>query len=473
MKTQVEELPDNRVRLVVEVPAGDVDHALDHALTDLGRGVRVPGFRKGKAPKPILIQRLGRAAVIQEALDGHLGSWYSRAVAVSGIDPVDRPTIDWEDEPSEGAPFNFSAEVEVKPPPEVSGYKGLEVQRDEPPVPTEAIDAELERLRLSVAQLNPVEREARPGDFVVIDFTGSLDGTEFEGGKGTDYGIELGSGRLVADLERGLEGMRTGESREIDVTFPDDYPAENLAGRTAQFAVTVKDVKERLLPELDDEFARQASEFDTLAELREDITRRITEAVEAETQMRFRGMALDALAGNLTSEVPATFVQSRMQEMARGMADTLRSRGFTLQDYLQATGQSGEQVIEAMRPQAEDAVRKDLVLEAVANAENIEVSDERLEEWVREQAANSGEDADGAVERLLGDPATRTALRTDLRLQKALDVVVENAKPITAEQAQARAALWTPEKESAEKPETQMIWTPGSGPEPAREKETQ
>jgi trigger factor len=472
MKTQVEELSENRVRLVVEVPAGDVDHAIEHALSDLGRSVRVPGFRKGKAPTPLILQRVGREAVIEEALTGHLSGWYSRAVAVAGIDPVDRPSIDWEAEPSQGQPFAFTADVEVKQPPEVKAYKGLEAPRPEPPPAEEAVDAELERLRLSVAQLNPVERAAQAGDFVVIDFVGRLDGEAFDGGAGSDYGVELGAGRLVPDLERGIEGMRAGDERAVEVTFPADYPAEAIAGRTAVFDVTVKDVKERLLPPLDDDFARQASEFDTLAELRDDITRRVTEAVEAQAGMRFRAAVLDELGRQLTTPVPESMLQSRLSEMARGMMDTLRSRGFSFDDYLRATGQTSEQVLQAMRPQAEDAVRKDLALEAVANAEEVEIDDARLEEWVREQAAAGGEDADEATGRLLGDAATKTALRIDLRLQKALDIVVEHARAISPEAADARARLWTPEKESESRPTTQTIWTPGSGPEPARDKET-
>src|SRR3954468_6555122 len=187
MKTELQELPENRVRLTVEVPVADVDHAFDHALSDLASSVRVPGFRKGKAPKGLIKQRIGEDALREEALEGHLSGWYQRAVAVSGLAPIGRPTIDWEDAPAEGNEFNFSAEVPVKPPPTVSTYSGLEGVRPPVEVPAEAITSELERLQLSVAELNPVDRPAQEGDFLVIDFTGRVDGTEFEGGKGTDY----------------------------------------------------------------------------------------------------------------------------------------------------------------------------------------------------------------------------------------------------------------------------------------------
>ncbi|HET6849975.1 MAG TPA: trigger factor [Gaiellales bacterium] len=463
MKTQLEELEANRVRLTVEVPAHDVDHAFEHALNDLSQSVRLPGFRKGKAPKGLVMQRIGRDAVIEEALEHHLSGWYRRAVAVSGIDPIDRPTIDWQDEPVEGEVFSFQAEVEVKPKPEVRSYKGMSGVRPPVEVPREAVDQELERLRLTVAELNPVERGAKDGDFVVIDFTGSIDDEPFEGGSGTDYGIELGSGRLISDLEQGLEGMKAGDEKDVPVAFPADYPAEHLAGQAASFHVVMKDVKERLLPDLDDEFAKSVSEFDTLKELEDDITGRFSEALQEESDRVFRSSVLDDLAKQLSTELPEALVRGRMADMTRSMIESLASRGMEMSDYLRLTGQSAEQVVEALRPQAEDAVRKDLVLEAVADAEKIEITDEMVEAFIREQATQGGEDPDELVSRLMEDPATLTALRIDLRLQKALDIVVDNAKEISPEQAEAREKLWTPEKESegaAAKPTT--IWTPGS-----------
>ncbi len=463
MKTQLEELESNRVRLTVEVPAVDVDHAFDHALTDLSKSVRLPGFRKGKAPKTMVMQRVGREAVIEEALEHHLSAWYRKAVAVAGIDPVDRPTIDWESEPQEGAAFSFNAEVEVKGKPEVTSYKGLTGVRPPLDVPRDAIDGELERLRLSVAELTPVERAAQPGDFVVIDFVGSVDGTEFEGGRGTDYGVELGAGRLIEDLERGIEGMKSGEQRDVAVTFPAEYPAEQLAGKPATFAVTVKDVKQRELPELDDEFAKSVSEFDTLAELESDVQARFLEAVSEEGDRVFRSTVLDDLAKQLSTELPEALVRSRMADMMRSMIDSLASRGMEMSDYLRLTGQNADEIVQTLRPQAEDSIAKDLALEAVADAEAIEISDEMIEAFIREQATQGGDDPDEVVSRLMGDAATLTALRIDLRMQKALDIVVDNAKEISPDQAEARDKLWTPEKDSeaaAAKPK--QIWTPGS-----------
>jgi trigger factor len=412
---------------------------------------------------PLVMRQVGRDTVVEEALRDHLSGWYSRAVAVAGIDPIDRPTIDWSDEPLEGVPFAFTAEVEVKPPPEVRSYKGLEGVRVPVEVPQEAVDGEIDRLRTTVAELTAVERGAQDGDFLVIDFEGTMDGAPFEGGAGSQYAVELGTGRLVAELERGLVGMKAGEERDIPLTMPEDYAAEHLAGKEVSFHVKMSDVKERVLPELDDEFAMAVSEFDTLDELRADIHERVREVIEAESERRFRSSVLDALGQELKTPVPDALVQSRLASMTRSFSQTLQARGVALEDYLRVTGMTPEQLVEDMRAQALDLVRKDLALEAVVAAENIEVTDEMVEEWVREQAAEADEDVDGAVERLTGDPAALTALRLDLAAQKALDIVTENAKEITAEQADAKEKLWTPEKESAqESAKSPAIWTPGA-----------
>jgi trigger factor len=409
------------------------------------------------------MRQVGRDTVIEEALRDHLTGWYSRAVAEVGIDPIDRPTIDWTDEPAEGAPFAFTAEVEVKAPPEVKSYKGLDGVKPPVEVPAEAVDGEIERLRLTVAELVAVERGAQDGDFLVIDFEGSMDGKPFEGGAGSQYAVELGAGRLVEELERGLVGMKVGEERDVPLTMPADYAAEHLAGKAVSFHVKMSDVKERVLPELDDEFATSASEFDTLAELRADITERVRAVVEAEAERRFRSSVLDSLGAELTTPVPDALVQSRLQSMTRSLSQTLQQRGIPLADYLRVTGMTSEELVADMRTQALDLVRKDLALEAVVAAENIEVTDPMVAEWVREQAAESDEDVEEAVERLMADPATLTALRQDLAAQKALDVVTENAKPITAEQADAKQKLWTPEKETAQSAaKSSEIWTPGT-----------
>ena len=467
MKTQVKELPENRVRLDVEVPAADVDHAFEHAIGDIARTIRVPGFRKGRAPAQMVRRAVSRETLIEEALRDHLTGWYSRAVAASGIDPVERPTIDWSDEPIEGAPFHFSAEVAVKPEPQVRAYKGLEAVRPPDEVPPAAVEAEFERLQKSVATLIPVERPAARGDYVVIDFHGTVAGKSFGGADGVDYGVELGEESPGEDFDRALIGLAAGDERDAEIAIPDDYEDEAAAGKTAAFHFRMKDVKERELPALDDDFAQSVSEFDTLAELRADIVERFSTALRERADAAFRSSVLQALADQLETEVPDPLVATRLREMVRSLTGRLAANGISIEDYARVTGASTESLIQQIQPEALDSVRRDLALEAVAIAEKIEVSDDQLESWVREQAGEAGENPDDSVAELLGDPATKTALRTDLVMQAALDVVVEHAKPITAEQAEAREKLWTPEQESAAAPgKPSTIWTPGSG-EPA------
>jgi trigger factor len=274
VRASVTELPESRVRVQAEVPAEEVQRSVDEAARELGRRMRVPGFRKGKVPPPIVIRRLGREAVLDEALRTALGRWYADAIEEAGIAPVGEPELDMQQLPDEGQPLSFSIEIGVRPEAKLGQYKGLEVGRREPTVDDSMIDQELERLREQFATLETVERPAEDGDFVVIDYAGTLDGEPFEGGAGRDQLLELGSGRLIPGFEEQLTGASAGDTRTVEVSFPEDYQAEELAGRDAQFEVTVNEVRAKRLPEIDDEFAAEAGGFDTLAELREDIAGR-------------------------------------------------------------------------------------------------------------------------------------------------------------------------------------------------------
>ena len=273
--TKTTELGDSRVRLEVEVPSEALERELRSAAAELGREMRVPGFRAGKVPGDVVLRQVGREAVMDEAVRRGLPSWYEEAMADAEITPVGDPKLDLEDLPAKGAPLAFTIEVGVVPPAQLGDYKGLEVGRREPSADPEQVQAELERLRESLAALETVERAAASGDFVVMDFSGSIDGEEFEGGAARGHVTELGSGRLIPGFEEQLEGAAAGEERSVEVTFPDDYPAEHLAGREASFAVEVKEVKEKRLPELDDDFAVEAGGYDSLDELRSEIEQRI------------------------------------------------------------------------------------------------------------------------------------------------------------------------------------------------------
>jgi trigger factor len=475
MRTTVSELPDSRVRVEVGIEAEDVDRRIDDAAKRLGRELRTPGFRKGKVPPQIVLQRVGRAAVMEQALRDALPEWYERAVLDSGISPVGDPQLDVGSFPeSAGSPLEFSIEVAVRPGAKLGDYKGLEVGRAEAEVPTEAVDAELSRLREGFASLNPVERAAREGDHLLIDYRGSVDGEAFEGGEARDELIELGGGRLLDDFDQGLAGASAGEERSIEVNFPDDYGAEQLAGRTAAFTVTVKEVREKEMPELDDEFAADASEFDTLDELRADIEAKLRPVLERQAEEQFRQAAVDAAAEEATVELPDDVVAARAEEMWERVERSLAARGISAETYLQMQGRTREELIAEARPEAERALKREAVLEAIADAEGIEISEEEMLAALADSPDHEGHEHDPAemLDRLR-ETGRDALLREDLRLRAATDFIAEHAKPIPLERAEARERLWTPEKEAertAEEPERSAeetgepgkLWTPGS-----------
>jgi hypothetical protein len=288
VKTSVTELPESRVRVDAEVPAAEVEKRLVRAAKEVGRELKMPGFRKGKVPPPVVIRRVGRSALLEDAVRDGLSRWYVEAIDDAGVDPVGDPKLDLGDLPEEGKPLQFSIEVGVRPTAKLGTYKGLEVGRAEPEVPDASVDTELEGLRERLATLETVDEPAGKGDFVLVDFNGTVDGEEFAGGTARDELIELGSDRLVPGFEEQLEGARAGEERTVTIEFPDDYGAEELRGRTAEFAVAVKEVKRKDLPELDDDFAVDAAGFDSLQELRDDVRDRLREREEQRIASEFR-----------------------------------------------------------------------------------------------------------------------------------------------------------------------------------------
>ncbi|MBV9916116.1 MAG: trigger factor, partial [Solirubrobacterales bacterium] len=310
VKTNVTELPESRVRVDAEVPAEEVERRIQQAARQLGRQMRIPGFRKGKVPPPVVIRRLGRDVVLDEALRSSLSGWYVDAIDHAGITPVGEPELDVGDLPGAGQPLSFSIEIGVRPRAKLGQYKGLEVGRREPHAEPAALEEELERLRDRFATLDTVERPAQTGDHVVIDYLGRIDSEPFQGGEGRDQLLELGSGRLIPGFEEQLTGASAGEERTVEVTFPEDYPGD-LGGQQAQFDVTVKEVKAKRLPELDDEFASESAGFDTLAELREDIETRLREADERAIEREFEEAVLDAVVAEAQVDVPEKLVHAR------------------------------------------------------------------------------------------------------------------------------------------------------------------
>ena len=446
MATQVEELPDNRVRLTVEVPQADLQHAVEHATSDLAGSVKVPGFRKGKVPTQVLQARIGRERIFSEAVESHIGGWFLNAAANTRIRPVAAPEYDYDLPNSEDADFSFTATVSVQPKPEPADWTKLEVGYAEPEVPQEVVDAELEDLRSSVAELAPVEgRAARTGDVVVIDVLNP------EGEGQRDLVVELGAGSLVEDLERALTGTQPGETKEVELPQP--------GGSAIQATVALKELKEKVLPPLDDELARAASEFDTLEELRTDIERRIREVLEEEAETAFRADAVDTLVQATGVQAAGPLVEARTRELLNAFVRSLERRGVSSDAYLQLTGQTGEQLVEQMRAEAQLSVGRELVLEAVADKLGLDVSDAEIEELVREQAEAHGDDADEAIKQVFESGGAET-LRGDLRLRKALDRIASEVQRVPAEVARARESIWTPDKESS--PTETKLWTPGS-----------
>lgn len=442
--TQVEELPENKIRVSVEVPPQDVKHALDHAASDLASSLRIPGFRKGKVPMPVLYARVGRERVYAEAVESHIGGWFRNAVASSRLRPVETPRYDYDlPDTSEGA-FRFTATVAVQPTPEPADWSQLEVGAREVEVPAELVDDELEALRHGVAALVPVEgRPAQPLDTVVVDIVGP------DGSGQRDYVVELGSGRLFEEIEEGLVGMSTGEVKELGYEVADGAPAK--------VELTLKEIKERELLEFDDELARSVSEFDTLAELRADIEARLREQLEDEIETEFRGAAVDALVEASRFDPSGPLVDARARELLHGMARSLERRGITPETYFAVTNQTPEDLQERVQREAAHAVARELVLEGVADKLGLEVSDEELRAFIREQAADE-EEPDEAVEQIWQGPA-REQLRDDLRLRAALDRVATEVKRIPADLAAARDKLWTPEK--GQSATETKLWTPG------------
>jgi trigger factor len=481
VKTSVTELPESRVRVEAEVAPEEVERRVQQAARELGRQIRVPGFRKGKVPAPVVIRRLGRDAVLDEALRSALGTWYADAIDGAGIAPVGEPELDVPSElPAEGQPLAFSIEIGVRPAARLGEYTGLEVGRREAEVKEAQIDEEIDRLRDRLATLDTVQRPAHTGDNVVIDYTGTVDGEEFEGGTGRDQLLELGSGRLVPGFEDQLVGASAGEERAVTITFPDDYPAPDLAGKEAQFAVTVNEVKAKNLPDPDDDFASEAAGFDTLAELREDIAERLRKVDATAVEREFADAVVEAAVAEAEVDVPDKLVHARAHELLEDTFAMLARQGISKDAYLRITGRDEETLAHEAEPEAAAALKREAVLAAIVEAEGIEPTDEQVREALEpsaerqgttaaklfEQLSSSGRQPDDSRAGREGGARRRAArmlerVRREVATRLAIDMLVQQAKPISVEQAKARKKLWTPGKETAGRGSGQL-WTPGS-----------
>jgi trigger factor len=450
---QVEELGDNRVRLTVDVTPHQLEHAVEHAAADLAETVKIPGFRKGKVPMPVLLSRIGKDRLWAEAIDSHIGGWFWSAASRTRLRPITTPAYDYAPPASEHDPWSFTATVEVQPIPEIVDWTTLEVPRPDAEAPEELVQQELDALRRSVAELVAVDRPAQEGDTVVVDLMSP------NGESQSDTVVELGSGRLVEEIENAIVGGKPGESAEVSYELAD--------GSAARVTVTLKHVNEQVLPEIDDELARSASEFDTLAELRADVENRIKTAVDAEIEERFRQMAVEALIRASEIRGAGPLVETRARDLLNGFVRSLASRGIEPNQYFQITGQTPEQLTMQVRLEAALSVARELALEAVAVKAGIEATDDDVKALIRERADAAGQNADELIEDIWAH-GEEESLREDLRLSLALDKLASEVKRVSVEAAEAveaRAAIWTPDSDSEEKekgaPE-KKLWTPGS-----------
>ncbi len=469
MQTTLKELPDSRVEVQAAVEPKDVERAVNRTARAMARELRLPGFRKGKAPPNLVIQRMGFGAVLSEAIRDALPEWYEAALLDAGVTPIGDPDIDLVSTPeTEGEPLSFKFLVGVRPQAELGDYKGLEVGREEKEVEEDVIDTEVDRIREGFARLEPVERASKEGDAVLIDFEGFVDGQAFQGGKADDYLLTLGSGQLIDNFEDQLTGANPGDEVEVEVTFPDDYQEEKLAGEDAVFKVKVKEVREKILPELDDEFASDATEFETLEELRGDIREKVGAALNSRAEEDFRIAAVDAAVENATVAIPDEIVTALATERWERMERQLAQQGMDPNMFLQMQGKTRDELIEESKPDAEKELKREAVVTAIAAAEELEVTEEEMVEALEHSAEHERTSPEKLLERLR-ENGRDAVIREDLLARKAIELVAEEAQPIPLAEAEERKGkaeaaekLLAPEGAAAgeDKP-AGKLWTPG------------
>ena len=428
-------------RLQISVPPETVADFEDQAAKKYASQVNLPGFRKGKAPMPLLVQRIGRDRIYAEAVDSHIGSWFWNAAARSRVQPVEQPRYEYDLPSSDKQDWRFTAEFAVQPKPEPADWTQLEVPKPEIEVPEEVVQAHLEELQHTAGELVPVDgRPAQDGDTVVVDLVAE------DGQAQRDYVVEVGGARLVEEIENAIRGLGVGESREVVYELGE--------GSRRQATVTVNEIKVKVLPPLDDEVALATSEFSTLDELRRDLEQRIREQLEEEAEGQFRAAALDELVKATGVQPAGPLVEARTRELVTGLARSLQARGIDANTYLQVTGQTPELLEQRLRAEAAQSVARELVLEAVADKLGLEVSDDEI----REELRTAGE-ADSDIDAFVAEGGA-DRVRDDLRMKKALDRVAAEVTPISPDLHEARESIWTPEQD---RPAADTkLWTPAS-----------
>ena len=428
MSLQLEKLEKNMAKLTIEVPAEEFEKAIQEAYQKDKNRITLPGFRKGKAPRKMIEKMYGAGVFYEDAANILIPRAYDEALKECEETIVSRPTIDIT-QIEAGKPFIFTAEVALKPEVTLGEYKGVEVPKTEIQVTDEEIQAEVDKERENNSRTIDVDdRGVEKGDLIKLDFDGSVDGVPFQGGKAEDYPLTVGSGSFIPGFEDQLIGAKIGEEMEVKVTFPEDYHAEDLKGKEAVFKCTVKAIQVKELPEADDEFAKDVSEFDTMAEYREDIKKNLTEKKEAAAKREKETAAVAKAVENAQMEIPDAMVDEQVRRMADDFTRRMESQGITMEQYMQFTGMDADKLLEQMKPEALKRIQNSLVLEAVAKAENIEISDERLDEEIAKMAESYKMEADKLKE-LMGD-YEKEQMKNDLAIQAAVDLVRDSAKEV-------------------------------------------
>lgn len=425
MSLQVEKLEGNMAKLTIEVSAEEFEAAIEKAYQKNKSKLSVPGFRKGKVPRKMIEQMYGKEIFFEDAANFVIPSAYAKAVDECTEEIVSQPTIDVV-QVEAGKPFIFTAEVALKPEVTLGKYKGVEVEKADTTVTEEEVNAAIDKERESNARTISIEdRAVKDGDMTVLDFEGFVDGVAFEGGKGENYPLTIGSNTFIPGFEEQLIGAELNKETEVNVTFPEDYQAAELAGKPAVFKCTIKEIKEKQLPELDDEFASEVSEFDTLAEYKEDVKKNLTEKKEAEAKNAKEDKVVDAIIEDAKMDIPEAMIATQQRQMADDFAQRIQMQGISIDQYFQFTGLTREAFLEQMKPQAEKRIKSRLVLEAVAKAENMEASEEEYKAEIKRMAEAYQMEEDKLTE-MIGSFEEKS-IKEDLCIKKAVDFVVENA----------------------------------------------
>ncbi|MBS7303632.1 MAG: trigger factor [Lachnospiraceae bacterium] len=426
MSVQVEKLEKNMAKLTIEASAEELEKAIEKVYQKQKKNISVPGFRKGKVPRMMVEKMYGKEVFYEDAANEIIPVAYEKAYDECGEDIVSTPQIEVT-QIEAGKPFIFTALVALKPEVTLGAYKGIEVDKVDVTVSDEEVDAEIEKERdRNARSISVTDRAVQDKDQTVIDFEGFVDGVAFEGGKGENYPLTIGSGTFIPGFEEQLIGKNIGEETDVNVTFPEDYQAEDLAGKPALFKVTVKEIKEKQLPELDDEFAAEVSEFDTLAEYKEDVKKNLLEKREKDVKNAKEDAVVDAIIENASMDIPDAMIETQQRQMIQEFAQNIQAQGLSIDQYFQFTGLTAEKMMEQVKPQAEKRIKSRLVLEAVAKAENIVASEEDFDNEVAKMAEMYKMEAD-KIKESIGEEGKKQLLE-DLAVSKAAEFVVNEAK---------------------------------------------